>query len=83
MTTQQYSIVLALTPSPEVLERVLRVSRHRGFNVTAMNWDAEQGKLEMTVTSQRALHLLMAQLDKLIDVKRVEDTAQSVEERRA
>lgn len=61
---------------PETLERVLRVARHRGFQVFAMNMtsqdDGAQINIELTVASQRPVDLLSTQLSKLLDILRVE-----------
>ena len=73
MQNQTNTIKLVVNQTPEVLERILRVVRHRGFKVELMHWDSEFGSLELTVSSQRALHLLTLQLEKLIDVKQVFD----------
>ncbi|MFP1962625.1 acetolactate synthase 2 small subunit [Lonsdalea quercina] len=60
----------------ETLERVLRVTRHRGFQVSAMNMSSEkdgaQLNIELTVASQRPVDLLSTQLSKLLDISRVE-----------
>ncbi|NRD75773.1 acetolactate synthase 2 small subunit [Shewanella sp. VB17] len=66
-----YTVNLLLDQRPEVLERVLRVIRHRGFNITKMNMQLEGAKhvsLAMTVESERTIELLTKQLSKLIDV---------------
>ncbi|BAJ03838.1 acetolactate synthase 2 small subunit [Shewanella violacea] len=66
-----YQLSLTLAQQPEVLERVLRVVRHRGFKVIKMDMqlDDEQGvRLAMHVESERAIELLTNQLDKLFDV---------------
>ncbi|RTR30112.1 acetolactate synthase 2 small subunit [Shewanella atlantica] len=66
-----YTLTLTLAHRPEVLERVLRVVRHRGFKVTKMNMQLEDGKtasLDMALESERAIELLTTQLEKLIDV---------------
>ncbi len=66
-----YTLTLTLAQRPEVLERVLRVVRHRGFKVTRMNMQLEDSKtasLDMAVESERAIELLTNQLEKLIDV---------------
>ncbi|RTR37180.1 acetolactate synthase 2 small subunit [Shewanella canadensis] len=66
-----YTLTLTLAQRPEVLERVLRVVRHRGFKVTRMNMQLEDSKiasLDMVVESERAIELLTNQLEKLIDV---------------
>ena len=62
--------------NPETLERVLRVVRHRGFQICAMNMetatDAQSINIELTVASPRSVELLFSQLSKLVDVARVE-----------
>ena len=69
LTIQAYS-------RPEVLERVLRVVRHRGFQLQAINMETSSADRELqiavTVASERPLHLLQSQLAKLIDVIHVE-----------
>ena len=62
---------LFVNQSPEVLERILRVTRHRGFKIDSLQWTNETGELLLTVSSQRELHLLESQLIKLFDVKEV------------
>ena len=54
----------------EVLERILRVARHRGFTVTTMEMTLieTQVQLKITVRSDRTLDLLVNQLAKLPDV---------------
>ena len=67
----KHTVNLTLEQRPEVLERVLRVVRHRGFKVTKMNMSLESEKvadLDMTVESERAIELLTKQLEKLVDV---------------
>ncbi|WP_110459065.1 acetolactate synthase 2 small subunit [Shewanella algidipiscicola] len=66
-----YNLALTLVQQPEVLERVLRVVRHRGFKVTTLDMQlAANGttQVDMVVESERALELLSHQLNKLIDV---------------
>lgn len=69
----------ALNPAqfrPEVLERVLRVVRHRGFRLCALNMapqlDCQDLQITVTVESERPIQLLHSQLAKLIDVIQVE-----------
>ena len=61
---------------PEVLERVLRVVRHRGFQLCAINMEASatasELQISVTVASEHPLHLLQSQLAKLIDVIHVD-----------
>lgn len=72
----QHQVTLQARSNPETLERILRVVRHRGFRVCAMNMVslAEAGNIhiELTVASQRPVDLLFNQLNKLVDVIRVE-----------
>ncbi|MEG3133222.1 acetolactate synthase 2 small subunit [Rouxiella sp. T17] len=72
----QHNLSIQARFRPEVLERVLRVVRHRGFQVCAMNMRSmvgdEQINIELTVASQRPVDLLSVQLSKLMDVGSVE-----------
>lgn len=65
------TLTLTLAQRPEVLERVLRVVRHRGFKVSKMNMHSEDcrtASLDMALEGERAIELLTTQLEKLIDV---------------
>ena len=65
----EYKLELVARHRPEVLERILRVARHRGFTVTTMEMILEtQVRLKITVKSDRTLDLLVNQLVKLPDV---------------
>mgnify|MGYP000925655734 FL=1 len=66
----EHQIDLTAQHRPEVLERILRVVRHRGFTVTQMDMQLIEGKvrLKFTVKSDRTLELLVSQLEKLPDV---------------
>ncbi|WP_034918574.1 acetolactate synthase 2 small subunit [Erwinia sp. 9145] len=70
MTQHQLSIEARFRP--EILERILRVVRHRGFQICNMNMasglNTENINIEMTVASQRSVDLLSTQLSKLMDV---------------
>ena len=65
----EYKLELVARHRPEVLERILRVARHRGFTVTTMEMTLEtQVRLKITVKSDRTFDLLVNQLAKLPDV---------------
>ena len=66
----QYTFELTAQHRPEVLERVLRVIRLRGFTVTNMDMTLveSQVQLKITVKSDRTFDLLVNQLTKLPDV---------------
>lgn len=66
----EHQIDLTAQHRPEVLERILRVIRHRGFTVTQMDMQLidDKVRLKFTVKSDRTLDLLMSQLEKIYDV---------------
>jgi putative uncharacterized protein HI_0737 len=66
----EHQIDLTAQHRPEVLERILRVVRHRGFTVTQMDMQLinDKVRLKFTVKSDRTLELLVNQLVKLPDV---------------
>ncbi|AFH94165.1 TPA: acetolactate synthase 2 small subunit [Providencia stuartii] len=72
----QHQLAILARFRPEVLERILRVTRHRGFQISSMTMDhmpdGDNVNIEMTVNSQRPLAQLYAQLTKLSDVSEVE-----------
>ncbi|MBR9858192.1 MAG: acetolactate synthase 2 small subunit [Oceanisphaera sp.] len=79
----QHNLQIETQFRPEVLERVLRLIRHRGFRVDDMEMstsvDCKHLNIRVTVSSDRAIQLLSRQLEKLMDITRVE--AQVVEQR--
>ena len=66
----EYKLELIARHRPEVLERILRVARHRGFTITTMDMTLieTQVRLKITVKSGRTLDLLVSQLEKLPDI---------------
>ncbi|QIZ78054.1 acetolactate synthase 2 small subunit [Ferrimonas lipolytica] len=66
----QHTLYIEMNPSAEVMERVLRVTRHRGFTVANMQMELGNAisSMEVTVNSERPIDQLTRQLDKLIDV---------------
>ena len=69
----EHQIELTAQHRPEVLERILRVVRHRGFTVTNMDMQLidDKVRLKFTVKSDRTLDLLVSQLEKLPDVMEI------------
>jgi len=69
----EHQIELTAQHRPEVLERILRVVRHRGFTVTQMDMQLidDKVRLKFTVKSDRTLDLLVSQLEKLPDVMEI------------
>ena len=71
----QHQVNVQARFNPETLERVLRVVRHRGFQICSMNMetanDTQNINIELTVASQRPVDLLFSQLNKLVVVASV------------
>ncbi|WP_159715546.1 acetolactate synthase 2 small subunit [Blochmannia endosymbiont of Camponotus nipponensis] len=73
-----YSLCIKARFCPEVLERILRVIRHRGFELHTLNmlsYDKLNNKkinIFLTVSSNKAIYLLSTQLNKLMDVYCIE-----------
>ena len=67
--THTFSLIVANQPA--VVERLLRVIRHRGFTLHSFELQATPKGLEIDfkVESSRAVSLLFNQLEKLYDVK--------------
>lgn len=67
---QTYQLTLRANKRPETLERILRVIRHRGFELKSLNVESEEHifNLTLTLSSQRPLTLLTHQLEKLFDI---------------
>lgn len=71
----EHQIDLTAQHRPEVLERILRVIRHRGFTVTQMDMQLidDKVRLKFTVKSDRTLDLLVSQLEKIYDVVEIKE----------
>ena len=69
----QYTFELIAQHRPEVLERILRVIRLRGFTVTHLEMALmkTQVQLKISVGSERTFDLLVNQLAKLQDVMEI------------
>ena len=69
-----HTFKLSTGNQPAVVERLLRVIRHRGFTLQSMNVTTSDQQLEIkfSVDSQRPVHLLFNQLQKLYDVQLIE-----------
>lgn len=69
----QYQIQLTANQRPETLERILRVIRHRGFELVNLQFSQQNGSLALnaSVQSEREISLLVTQLAKLEDVQQV------------
>ena len=71
----KYLLLIKGNNSPELLERLLRVCRHRGFTVQNINGETTENEkslhVTLTVCSDRPVSLLNKQLEKLFDITQV------------
>ncbi|WP_413113665.1 acetolactate synthase 2 small subunit [Thaumasiovibrio sp. DFM-14] len=75
---QRYLIDIKADDKPVLLERVLRVVRHRGFIIRQVagtqNHDSKVASVEIIVDSDRPISFLTNQIEKLWDVRTVDVT---------
>lgn len=76
---QRYLLDIKADDKPVLLERVLRVTRHRGFVIkqvaATQNHESKIASVEIIVDSDRQITTLTNQIEKLWDVRTVEVTA--------
>jgi acetolactate synthase II small subunit len=70
-----YKLVILADDKQVVLERILQVARYRGFLINGINAQVNTGThigtIELLVSSERPIELLIDQINKLIDIKEV------------
>lgn len=75
ITRNKYQLIIMADDKQVVLERILQVTRYRGFLINGMNAEVNTGNNEATITmsvsSERPITLLVDQINKLIDIKGV------------
>ena len=66
--------------SPELLERLLRVVRHRGFRIQNLQAETSEDEqslhVTLTVSSERDISLLTKQLEKIFGITKVSTLGQ-------
>lgn len=71
----KYQLIIMADDRQVVLERILQVTRYRGFLINGMNAEVNTGNnvatITMDVSSERPISLLVDQINKLIDIKGV------------
>lgn len=77
----QYNLKIAAKAQSTVLERLLQVTRYRGFDITAMAVSSDVNDkfdIQLSVVSDKSVENLKHQLLKIIDIEHinVEDQAQ-------
>jgi acetolactate synthase II small subunit len=75
MTLNKYQLIIMTDDKQVVLERILQVTRYRGFLINGMNAEVNTGTniatITLMVSSERPISLLIDQINKLIDIKSV------------
>lgn len=70
-----YKLIIMTDDRQVVLERILQVTRYRGFLINGINAQVNTGNqiatIELFVSSERPIELLIDQINKLIDIKGV------------
>ena len=70
-----YLLIIEAQNSPELLERLLRIVRHRGFKVQKLIADASEDEqslhITLTVFSERPVSLLSKQIEKTFGISQV------------
>ena len=73
---KRYLLDIKADDKPVLLERVLRVIRHRGFIVKqeagTQNHESKIASVDITVDSERPISFLVNQIEKLWDVRTVD-----------
>ncbi len=64
---------VTVADKPAVLERILRVTRHRGFTLQSLNAETSNDEIiiNLSVDGERPASQLYNQLNKLYDVKNI------------
>ena len=67
---------ITATNTPAVVERLLQVTRYRGYELAGLELtprnDARSLSITLTVSSDKPIHLLTSQLHKLYDIQQLE-----------
>ena len=75
---ERYLLDIKADDKPVLLERVLRVVRHRGFIIkqvaATQNHDSHVASVEIIVDSDRPISFITNQIEKLWDVRTVDVT---------
>jgi len=71
----KYKLIIMTDDKQVVLERILQVTRYRGFLINGMTAQVNTGTnvatIELLVSSDRPISLLIDQINKLVDIKSV------------
>jgi acetolactate synthase II small subunit len=86
-TLNKYQLIIMADDKQVVLERILQVTRYRGFLINGMNAEVNTGNniatITMSVSSERPISLLVDQINKLIDIKGIKVDNSAAQEKSA
>lgn len=72
----KYTLIIMTDDKQVVLERILQVTRYRGFLIDGITASVNNANniatIELLVSSDRPITLLVDQINKLVDIKSVE-----------
>lgn len=81
---ERYLLDIKADDKPVLLERVLRVVRHRGFTIrqvaATQNHISQVASVEIIVDSDRPISALVNQIEKLWDIRSVDVTPLNLDE---
>ncbi len=70
-----YTLIIMVDDKQVVLERILQVTRYRGYLINGITAKVNTGNnvatIELFVSSDRPISLLVDQINKLVDIKSV------------
>ena len=71
-----HTLNITATNTPAVVERLLQVTRYRGYQLTGLEMkprsDSRSVVIRLSVSSDKPIHLLTSQLHKLYDIQQLE-----------
>jgi acetolactate synthase II small subunit len=74
-TMNNYTLIIMVDDKQVVLERILQVTRYRGYLINGITAKVNTGnniaRIELFVSSDRPISLLTDQINKLVDIKSV------------
>ena len=74
-TMNNYTLIIMVDDKQVVLERILQVTRYRGYLIDGITAKVNTGNniatIELLVSSDRPISLLTDQINKLVDIKSV------------
>lgn len=71
----QHTLNITATNTPAVIERLLQVTRYRGYQLLGLEFNAKANssglEIILTVSSEKPIQLLTSQLNKLHDIQQL------------